>query len=62
VPGADGRLIDLRQALVLRASADWGYDPSAHLLSAATERGRRVLDRLLHAGLGWDADAPAREG
>jgi hypothetical protein len=52
VPGDEGRLIDLRQALVLRPSDDWGYDAQAHRLSAATERGRVVLDRLLHAGLG----------
>lgn len=52
VPGDEGRLIDLRQALVLRPSTDWGYDAEAHRLSAATERGRRVLDRLLHADLG----------
>lgn len=57
VADADGRLIDLRQALVLRPSDDWGYDERAHRLSAATERGRVVLDRLLHAGLGHEGEA-----
>ncbi|MCX4245103.1 B12-binding domain-containing radical SAM protein [Paraliomyxa miuraensis] len=52
VRGEQGRLVDLRQSLVLRPSDDWGYDEATHVLSAATERGRVVLDRLLHAGLG----------
>lgn len=56
-----GRLIDLRQALVLRPSDDWGYDEQAHVLAAASERGRVVLDRLLHAGLGDEHDAPTQE-
>ncbi|MCA9710150.1 MAG: cobalamin-dependent protein, partial [Myxococcales bacterium] len=55
VAGDQGRLVDLRQALVLRPSEDWGYDPGSHVLCAATERGRVVLDRLLHAGLGHEA-------
>lgn len=60
VAGDEGRLVDLRQGLVLKPSADWTHDPAGHRLSAITERGRMVLDRLMHAGLGSEDRAHAQ--